>query len=56
LSQTAITGINASVNIEVDKEASLSIVIDKANGDLEQKEKHNNGIDPSGKLLRVDTN
>jgi hypothetical protein len=32
LSQTAITGINASVNIEVDKEASLSIVIDKANG------------------------
>jgi hypothetical protein len=34
LSQTAITGINASVNIEVDKEASLSIVIDKANGDF----------------------
>jgi hypothetical protein len=34
LSQTSITGVNASVNIEVDKEATLSIVIDKANGDF----------------------
>jgi hypothetical protein len=52
LSQTAITGINASVNIEVDKEASLSIVIDKANGDfleLKGEAQLNGGIDPSGK-------
>jgi hypothetical protein len=41
LSQTTITGVNASVNIEVDK-ATLSIVIDKANGDfLKLKAKHN---------------
>jgi hypothetical protein len=52
LSQTGITGINASVNIEVDKEASLSIVIDKANGDflkLKGEAQLNGGIDPSGK-------
>jgi autotransporter translocation and assembly factor TamB/Tfp pilus assembly major pilin PilA len=52
LSQTEITGINASVNIEIDKEASLSIVIDKANGDfleLKGEAQLNGGIDPSGK-------
>ena len=52
LSQTAITGVNASVNIEVDKEASLSIVIDKANGDfleLKGEAQLTGGIDPSGK-------
>ncbi|MDG2432653.1 translocation/assembly module TamB domain-containing protein, partial [Flavobacterium sp.] len=52
LSQTSITGINASVNIEVDKDASLSIIIDKANGDfleLKGEAQLNGGIDPSGK-------
>jgi cytoskeletal protein CcmA (bactofilin family) len=52
LSQTEISGINASVNIEVDKEAELSIVIDKANGDflkLKGEAQLNGGIDPSGK-------
>lgn len=52
LGQTDITGINASVNIEVDKEAALSIVIDKANGDfleLKGEAQLNGGIDPSGK-------
>jgi hypothetical protein len=52
LSQTAINGINASVNIEIDKEAALSIVIDKANGDflkLKGEAQLNGGIDPSGK-------
>ena len=52
LSQTAIHGINASVNIEIDKEAELSIVIDKANGDflqLKGEAQLNGGIDPSGK-------
>jgi hypothetical protein len=32
-----ISGVNASVNIEVDKDAELSIVIDKANGDFKIK-------------------
>lgn len=52
ISKTEIKGINASVNIEVDKEAELSIVIDKANGDflkLKGEAQLNGGIDPSGK-------
>ena len=52
LSKTEIKGINASVNIEVDKEAELSIVIDKSNGDflkLKGEAQLNGGIDPSGK-------
>lgn len=52
LSKTEIKGINASVNIEVDKAAALSIIIDKANGDFLQLKGEadlNGGIDPSGK-------
>ena len=52
LSVTEITGIDASVNIEVDKEAELSIVIDKTNGDflkLKGEAQLTGGIDPSGK-------
>lgn len=52
LSKTKIKGINASVNIEIDKEAELSIVIDKSNGDflkLKGEAQLNGGIDPSGK-------
>ncbi|MFV5684351.1 translocation/assembly module TamB domain-containing protein [Flavobacterium sp. GB2R13] len=51
-SQSDIKGINASVNIEIDKEAELSLVIDKANGDflkLKGEAQLNGGIDPSGK-------
>ena len=51
-SEMAITGINASVNIEIDKDAELSLVIDKANGDflkLKGEAQLNGGIDPSGK-------
>lgn len=51
-SSTEVKGINASVNIEVDKEAELSIIIDKANGDflkLKGEAQLNGGIDPSGK-------
>ena len=50
--ESAIRGINASVNIEIDKEAELSLVIDKANGDflkLKGEAQLNGGIDPSGK-------
>ncbi|MGZ9736745.1 translocation/assembly module TamB domain-containing protein [Flavobacterium sp. GNP002] len=51
-SEMDIKGINASVNIEVDKDAELSLVIDKANGDylkLKGEAQLNGGIDPSGK-------
>lgn len=50
--QSAVTGIEASVNIEVDKDAEISIVIDKANGDflkLKGEAELTGGIDASGK-------
>ncbi len=52
LNQTEIRGINASVNIVVDKKAEISIVIDEANGDylkLQGEAELTGGIDPSGK-------
>ncbi|WP_445452182.1 translocation/assembly module TamB domain-containing protein [Flavobacterium sp. 25HG05S-40] len=52
ISETEVKGINASVTIEVDKEAELSMVIDKANGDflkLKGEAQLTGGIDPSGK-------
>ncbi|MCG9792607.1 translocation/assembly module TamB domain-containing protein [Flavobacterium algicola] len=50
--QTELKGIDASVNIVVDKKAEISIVIDEANGDylkLQGEAQLNGGIDPSGK-------
>lgn len=50
--ETEIKGINASVNIEVDKDAEISLVIDKGNGDflrLKGEAQLTGGIDPSGK-------
>ncbi|MCW2120048.1 translocation/assembly module TamB [Flavobacterium sp. 7A] len=50
--QTELKGINASVNIVVDKKAEISIVIDEANGDylkLQGEAQLTGGIDPSGK-------
>lgn len=52
LGTSDIKGVNASVNIEIDKDAELSMVIDKANGDflkLKGEAVLNGGIDPSGK-------
>lgn len=52
LSQSDIKGINASVNIEINKDAELSLIIDKANGDylkLKGEAQLNGGIDQSGK-------
>ncbi|MGS0748185.1 translocation/assembly module TamB domain-containing protein [Halpernia sp. GG3] len=54
--QSAIKGLNVNVNIEVVKEAKLSIVIDKANGDfvkLQGEAQLTGGIDPSGKTTLV---
>jgi hypothetical protein len=52
IGMTKIRGIDASVNIEIDKDAELSLVIDKGNGDylkLKGEARLNAGIDPSGK-------
>lgn len=52
LNTSSIRGILAAVNIEVDKEAEFSIIIDKANGDflkLKGEAQLSGGIDPSGK-------
>jgi hypothetical protein len=52
LNQTKIRGINASVNIEIDKDAEISLIIDKATGDflkLKGEAQLTGGIDPSGK-------
>lgn len=48
-----IKGLDVNVNISVVKEAKLSIVIDKANGDfvkLQGEAELTGGIDPSGKM------
>ncbi len=54
--QTNFKGMDVSVNIEVSKEAKMSIVIDKANGDfvnLQGEADLTGGIDPSGKTTLV---
>lgn len=54
--QSSIKGIDVSVNIEVSKEAKMSILIDKANGDLvklQGEAQLTGGIDPSGKTTLV---
>lgn len=54
--QSRIKGMDVSVNIEVNKEAKMSIVIDKANGDfvkLQGGAQLTGGIDPSGKTTLV---
>ncbi|MDP2089557.1 MAG: translocation/assembly module TamB domain-containing protein [Flavobacteriaceae bacterium] len=52
ISKIVVKGINVSVNIEIDKDAELSLIIDKANGDflkLKGEAQLNGGIDSSGK-------
>lgn len=53
INKMLIKGINASVYIEIDKEAELSLIIDKANGDflkLKGEAQLIGGIDLSGKI------
>lgn len=52
ITQTEVKGIDASVNIAIDKKAEISIIIDEANGDylkLQGDAELTGGIDPSGK-------
>lgn len=52
ITQTEVRGIDASVNIAIDKDAEISIIIDEANGDflkLKGEAELTGGIDPSGK-------
>ncbi|WP_370901385.1 translocation/assembly module TamB domain-containing protein [Chryseobacterium gossypii] len=54
--QSRIKGMDVSANIEVSKEAKISIIIDKANGDfvkLQGEAELTGGIDPSGKTTLV---
>lgn len=57
-SQRTFTGMDVNVNIELNKEAKLSIIVDKANGDfveLQGEAELTGGIDPSGKTTLVGT-
>lgn len=52
LNQSALIGMDVSVAITIDKEAELTLVIDKGNGDylnLKGEAQLTGGIDPSGK-------
>ncbi|WP_027376555.1 translocation/assembly module TamB domain-containing protein [Kaistella palustris] len=54
--QSDIKGMDVNVNIEVNKEAKISLIIDKANGDfvkLQGQAQLTGGIDPSGKTTLV---
>jgi len=54
--QSKFKGMDVSVNIEVDKDAKMSIVIDKVNGDivkLQGEAELTGGVDPSGKVTLV---
>ncbi|KIA89842.1 translocation/assembly module TamB domain-containing protein [Kaistella jeonii] len=54
--QSQIKGMDVNVNIDVNKEAKISLIIDKANGDfvkLQGEAQLTGGIDPSGKTTLV---
>lgn len=54
--ESPVKGLDVNVNIELNKEAKLSIIIDKANGDfvkLQGEADLTGGIDPSGKTTLV---
>lgn len=54
--ESKIKGMDVNVNIELTKEAKMSIIIDKANGDfvkLQGEAELTGGIDPSGKTTLV---
>jgi len=53
LNKSGITGMDVSVNIELDKEAQINVLVDPANGDMLRMKgaaQLTAGIDPSGKV------
>jgi hypothetical protein len=53
LNKSSVTGMDVSMNIEVDPEAELTMIIDKGNGDfvkLKGEAELTGGMDPSGKI------
>ncbi len=53
LNRSSVTGIDVSVNIEVQKEAELNLIVDEGNGDflnVRGEALLNAGIDPGGKV------
>lgn len=58
LNQTSVFGMDVSVNIEIDKKAALTLVIDESNNDhlkLKGEAILNGGIDKSGKVTLTGT-
>jgi translocation and assembly module TamB len=58
LSKSSLTGMDISVNIEVDKNAQLTLIIDEGNGDflrMKGTAQLTGGIDPSGKTTLTGT-
>ncbi|HEU0136555.1 MAG TPA: translocation/assembly module TamB domain-containing protein, partial [Flavobacterium sp.] len=58
LNQSAFKGMDVAVNIEIVKEAELSLIIDEGNGDfvsLKGEAQLSGGIDPSGKTSLTGT-
>lgn len=58
ITNSEITGLDVSVNIEVNKDAKIAIVLDKANNDvvkIQGEAQLTGGIDPSGKTTLVGT-
>jgi len=58
LNQTSVLGMDVSVNIEIDKKAALTLVIDESNNDhlsLKGEAILNGGIDKSGKVTLTGT-
>ncbi|MFD0794984.1 translocation/assembly module TamB domain-containing protein [Mucilaginibacter litoreus] len=58
LKQSEVTGLDVNANVNIDKNANFTIVVDERNGDIVQLkgEAHlNGGIDPSGKTSLTGT-
>ena len=54
--QSDLKGMDVNVNIDINKEAKISLIIDKANGDfvkLQGEAQLTGGVDPSGKTTLV---
>ncbi len=58
LNTSSLTGMDVSLNLEIDKGADFTLIIDEGNGDflnVKGEAQLNTGIDPSGKITMVGT-